>query len=348
MPSSLTPRELVLKVSELFQGPLTSFEILPGDLSDWESIELPSGAVKPHPEFPFILVEGNLGIPKKILVGLYLTAIGISLHTTNILETTAVSCVIILLNPAHQTALNTRKRLMQNGHIDPNKELVFTELLARGSLDVGKQSIIWDHRRWCLRNIHGVMGPNVLLPDLQYWANSEEAERFPKLTPSTIRHELSIIQRACEAYPRNYHAWTQWNFMINICYASIYSSNDKFPDFLAVIVQEVARLRTWVDQHVSDYSAMHQLCQTQKLVDYLALSEQFRDVFDGTQNSLTLAHHSISLVTVFPSHESLWMYLRVSLANSDPTERMRILQSIEASVPSTSNYFRQQLVAWHA
>ena len=303
--------------------------------------------MKPHPAFPFILVEGNLGIPKKILAGLYITAIGISLHTANVLEATAVSCVIILLNPAHQTALNTRKRLIKDGHIDPNKELSFIELLVRGSPDAGKQSIIWDHRRWCLRNIHGIMGPVILLPGLQHPASSEEMERFPRLTVSTIRHELSIIQQTCETYPRNYHAWSQWSFIINVCYASIYSSNDRFRDFLAVIMQEVARLRNWVDQHVSDYSAMHQLCQAQKLIDNLALSDQFKDVVDTTQRS-SLAHHSLSLVTIFPSHESLWMYLRVSLANSDPTERTKILQSIEASVPSTYHYFRQQLLSWHA
>ena len=303
--------------------------------------------MRPHPAFPFVLVEGNLGIPKKILVGLYIAATGISLHTSNTLEATAVSCVIILLNPAHQTALNTRKRLIRDGHIDPNKELIFTELLMRGSPDAGKQSIIWDHRRWCLRNIHGVMGPNVVLPGLQHWASSEEVEGFPRLTLSTIRHELSIIQRTCETYPRNYHAWSQWNFLINVCYASIYTSkNASFQEFFVVIVQEVTRLRSWVDQHISDYSAMHQLCQAQKLVDHLALSDQFRDIVDDIQNSLTLTHHSLSLVTIYPSHESLWMYLRVSLANLDLPERMKILQSIEASVPS--NYFRQQLLAWHA
>ena len=305
--------------------------------------------MKPHPTFPFVLVKGNLGIPKKILVGLYIAAIGISLHTSNVLEAAAVSCVLILLNPSHQTALNTRKRLIQDGHIDPNRELIFTELLMRGSLDAGKQSIIWDHRRWCLRNIHGIMGPSISLPGLQQWASSEEAERFPRLTSAAIQHELSIIQRTCETYPRNYHAWSHWNFMINICYTSIYNiSDDSFQDFFAIMVQEVARLRSWVDQHISDYSAMHQLCQAQKLVDYLALSDRFRDITFGTQNSLTLTQHSLSLVTIFPSHESLWMYLRVSLANLDPQERMKILQSIEVSVPSTSDYFRKQLLAWHA
>ena len=304
--------------------------------------------MKPHPTFPFVLVEGNLGIPKKILVRLYITAIGISLRTSNVLEAMAVSCVLILLNPSHQTALNTRKRLIQDGHIDPNKELIFTELLMRGSLDAGKQSIIWDHRRWCLRNIHGVMGHSISLPGLQNWASSEEVERFPRLTLDAIRHELRIIQRTCETYPRNYHAWSQWNFMINVCYASIYTSDDSFQDFFAIIVQEVARLRSWVDQHISDYSAMHQLCQAQKLIDYLVLSDRFRDITDGAENSLTLTQHSLSLVTLFSSHESLWMYLRVSLGNLDPKERMKFLQSIEASVPSTSDYFRKQLLAWHA
>ena len=305
--------------------------------------------MKPHPEFPFVLVEGNLGIPKKVLVDLYTTAIEIPLHTADILEATAASCIIILLNPAHQTALNIRKRFIQKRHIDPNEELIFTELLVRGSPDAGKQSIIWDHRRWCLRNIHGVIGPGVLLPGLQHWASSEEAHGLPKLALSTIQHELSIIQRTCETYPRNYHAWSQWNFMINICYALIYSSNDRSRAIFTAIVQEVARLRSWVDQHVSDYSAMHQLCQAQKLVDYLALSDQFRDIVDGTQNnSSTLAHHSLSLVTNFPSHESLWMYLRISLANSGPLERMEILPSVEALLPTAFDYSKQQLLAWHA
>jgi len=192
------------------------------------------------------------------------------------------------------------------------------------------------------------MGSSISLLCLQHWASSEEVERFPRLTLAAIRHELNIIQRTCESYPRNYHAWSQWNFMINICYASIYISDDSFQDFFAIIVHEVARLRSWVDQHISDYSAMHQLCQAQKLVDYLTLSDRFRDITDGTQNSLTLTQHSLSLVNSFPSHESLWMYLRVSLANLDPKERMKILQSIETSVPSTSDYFRKQLLAWHA
>jgi protein prenyltransferase alpha subunit repeat containing protein 1 len=192
------------------------------------------------------------------------------------------------------------------------------------------------------------MGPSISLPGLPHWASSEEAERLPRLTLAAIRHELSIIQRTCESYPRNYHAWSQWNFMINICYASIYISDDIFKDFFAIIAQEVARLRSWVDQHISDYSAMHQLCQAQKLIDYLALSDRFKDITDGTQNSLTLTQHSLSLVNSFPSYESLWMYLRVSLGNLDPKERMEILQSIETSVLSTSDYFRKQLLAWHA
>ena len=72
--------------------------------------------------------------------------------------------------------------------------------------------------------------------------------------------------------------------MVNICYSSIYNySDDSFQDFSGVIVQEVALLRSWVDQHISDYSPMYQLCQAQKLVDYLALSDRFRDITDDTK-----------------------------------------------------------------
>ncbi|KAF8161263.1 hypothetical protein B0H34DRAFT_673252 [Crassisporium funariophilum] len=350
MASSLKTKELMYKLSEILQAPpyasLTSLEILPGGLNEWESIELPPGSTKPHPGFPFVLVEGNLGIPKKILYALYTVAIAIPLRTADPHDAAAASCVILILNPAHQTALNTRKRLIQRNYLDPKKELVLTELLVRGVTDCAKQSIIWDHRRWCLVRLHGVHGPNTSAPILQQWASSEEIERFPKLIPADIRHELSILQATCEASPRNYHAWAHWHFTINVCLASIYSSDNTITrrDFLGIMVEEFARLRSWLDHHVSDYSAMHQICQIQKVMHHLVKMEML-PVEEG--NSLSdLSNHSLALLTAFPSHESLWMYLRITLEKSQTEQRSRILEQVEAQALSTDNRFEKQLVAW--
>ncbi|KAF8967951.1 hypothetical protein BDZ97DRAFT_1802108 [Flammula alnicola] len=326
---------LVYKLSDLLQGPLTSIEILPGGLKEWECIELPPSSPKPHPDFPFVLVEGNLGIPKKVLYALYTAVAAMPWQSSGSQAANAASSIILLLNPAHQTALNTRKRLIQGGHLDPEMELILTELVSRGSPECAKQSIVWDHRRWCFKQIYGIIGLDIATPSLQHWASSEEMQLLPKINPAAIEHELGLIQHTCETYPRNYHSWTHWHFMVNVCYASIYMSDDRRA-FLGIIVKERTRLQNWVNHHVSDYSAMHQLCQSQKLIEHLALTGMLTSDLTNLTSSL-LAEHSLSLVTAFPSHESLWMYLRVSLANLSPENRTNILDRMKVQDLSSPN-----------
>lgn len=341
----------------------TSIEILPGGLKEWESTEVPSGSPNPSQDFPFLLVEGNLGIPKKILCALYLAATSMPWHrSSDIREITATTSCIILLNPAHQTALNSRKRLIRDGHLDLEKELIFTELLLRGSPECAKQSIIWDHRRWCFRELYGVMGPKLstVPPCVEHWSTADERQTFPKITSAAIQHELNIIQHTCQTYPRNYHAWAYWHFIIDVCHASIYyhsSTADRDEpehlagrrqDFLDVIIAECTRLRGWVESNVSDYSAMHQLCQIQKLVEQLLDSGTL--VPDSAKNltSLALADQSLSLATAFPSHESLWMYLRTSLAAIPAENRTVILEKIRAKDASITGPFVRWPINWFA
>lgn len=343
--------------------PRTSIEILPGGLKEWESTEVPSGAPNPSQDFPFLLVEGNLGIPKKILCALYLAATSVPWRRSlDIREITAATSCILLLNPAHQTALNSRKRLIRDGHLDPEKELIFTELLLRGLTECAKQSIIWDHRRWCFRELYGVMGPKLSMvpPCVEHWSTAEERQTFPKIPPAVIQHELSIIQHACQSYPRNYHAWAHWHFIINVCHTSVYfhsstaDSDEPEPlagkrqDFLEVIIAENTRLRGWVELNVSDYSAMHQLCQIQKLIEQLLHSGILVPVSAKNLTSLALAEQSLSLVTAFPSHESLWMYLRISLGIIPSENRTAILEKIKAKDASISSPFVRRLINWFA
>lgn len=343
--------------------PRTSIEILPGGLKEWESTEVPSGTPSPSQGFPFLLVEGNLGIPKKILCALYLAATSIPWRrSSDIREISATTSCILLLNPAHQTALTSRKRLIRDGHLNPEKELIFTELLLRGSKECAKQSIIWDHRRWCFKELYGIMGPkpSTVPSCAEHWSTAEEMQTFPKIPPAVIQHELNIIQHTCQTYPRNYHAWAHWHFIIDACLASVYfhsSTADsdepeplagRRPDFLDVIIAECTRLRGWVEHNVSDYSAMHQLCQIQNLIEQLLHSGVL--VPDSAKNltSLALVDQSISLVTTFPSHESLWMYLRISLAIIPAASRTATLEQIKENDAFITSPIVRWPVNWFA
>jgi protein prenyltransferase alpha subunit repeat containing protein 1 len=304
----------------------TSIEILPGNLEDWQSIEMLPGSRKPSLEFPFVLIDGNLGIPKKVMAQLYLAAVSMPWHNTR--TAIAATSVILILNPAHQTALNSRKRLIQTGYLDsPVKELRFMELLLRGLIDCAKQSIIWDHRRWCLKLIRGTLGSSLHQhPPLEHWASAEEARLLPKLDLEDILREIAIVYHTCETYPRNYHAWNHWHWLFDIALSSIYCRQDehKQQEFSRLLVDAYVELRKWTDCHPSDYTAMHQLSQCQRILDHLHTTE----VFTQDLPSSSLVEHCLSLLTAFPTHESLWVHLRVVLGNSEEEVRLKILQEV--------------------
>jgi protein prenyltransferase alpha subunit repeat containing protein 1 len=237
----------------------------------------------------------------------------------------AATCVILILNPAHQTVINGRKRLIQAGHLDSVKELRFMELLLRGLIDCAKQSIIWDHRRWCLKLIHGTLGSSVHQhPPLEHWASAEEARLLPKLDLEDIRREIAIVYHTCETYPRNYHAWNHWHWLIDITLSSIYQDEYQQQGFSRLLVDAYFELRRWTDCHPSDYTAMHQLSQCQRILDHLHTTE----VFTQDLASSSLVEHCLSLLTAFPTHESLWIHLRVVLGNSKEEVRLKIVQEV--------------------
>ncbi|KAH9485481.1 Protein prenyltransferase alpha subunit repeat-containing protein 1-B [Psilocybe cubensis] len=344
------PEDSALVVGVLSQllgsSEVTSIEILPGGLNDWETIDLPPDTPRPSSRFPFLFVEGNLGIPQKVLYALYLATASISWRSASVDNAIKASSVIIILNPAHQTALNARKSLITQGHLDPEKELVLLELIARGSPECAKQSVIWDHRRWCLSQIFGLMGACQTTQPLQFWGSSEEMQLYPKIGPTAVQRELALVQHTCETYPRNYHSWTYWHFIIDVCYASVCSTDNsaRQQEFLGIIVAECKRLRHWVEQHVSDYSAMHQLSQTHNLLDHLKTRGMLTSDIDGVFTSSILIDHALSLLISYPSHESLWMYLRIALLNETSTNHSVILDKLERQIPPSN--LKRQFFKW--
>lgn len=324
-----------------------SIEILPGGLDEWSSISLPPGSEQPNTKFPFVFAEGNLGIPKKVLYPLYIAAISMPKTPSHLLR--ASTSVIILANPAHQTALNNRKRLVESGLLLPEEELVFIELLVRGSRVCAKQSMIWDHRRWIFRFCYKEMSSLVheSLPYLPRWSTFEEARSLPRLPPDFIRKELDIIKAACQSYPRNYHAWTHWHHVIDVAFISAISSSDSIRlTYFAVIYEENIRLRSWISNHVSEFTAAHHLCSMGHVIDHLASLDE--NIVAEAGGSCILVDDAYSLASNYPTHPCLWMYLRVALGYLHHTPTViRLLQDVKLNF-GAKNQYASELIDWYA
>ncbi|KAF8448641.1 hypothetical protein L210DRAFT_3756546 [Boletus edulis BED1] len=333
-----SPSEYELLVSLLTKCPQT-IEVLPGDGSIWTPAQNP-GDIKSHSEpslAPFLFVEGNLGIPQKVLYKLYLHAVSVFKSARSCVPTRPTimvqrnhdldasliriladsSSILLLANPSHQTALNARKHLVRMHLIDPHAELCFTSSLL-SSQHCAKHAELWYHRRWLLSaaydaNLLAIAGVDSFGPI-----------RFA--SGEALRQELQLVSRACELYPRNYFAWTHRL----ICMRSLlsdYLTGIDIVGFIPILRNEIAGIKQWIDHHVSDYSAVHTI---------LGLSQA---VFQSGDSFLmgiiieeNLLDHAISLVQGYPSHEALWMYTRIAISISDSQQAQQIQMFIDRFV----------------
>ncbi|KAK0212520.1 hypothetical protein DFS33DRAFT_1269303 [Desarmillaria ectypa] len=311
---------LVYSLSTVLHDLPASIEILPGGIEEWSS-NGPDGD-KP----PFLLSEGHLGVPQKTLYNLYLVATAIFTvarqQAQDYRALMASSIVILLANSAHQTALNARKRLIISGKLDPNKELVLIGAMISGNRECAKQSVIWAHRRWIFEHLYP---PN--LPSLPH----------AQLPLSIVRNELQILAHSCESYPRNYYAWTHRSY----CMQSIMDlmTATSSPAVEAIFEEEYWALLRWIDLHVSDYSAMHYLCLLVKRYSMLQSSAPSLQ----SMNPMSLFDHTMSLLSSYPAHEALWMYIRTIIASVVLVDRAAMIARVKSSSEGSGVYTLQLL-----
>jgi hypothetical protein len=122
----------------------------------------------PTPFHPFILEDGNLGIPASLLQDLYTTA----LLTPFTLKSTKI---LLMINPEHYSAWNIRRTLSN----DLQHELLFTTLVIRKH---PKRGATWSYRAWLLSKM--------------------------KLNEIDYEKEVELGLEAARLYYQNYHAWT--------------------------------------------------------------------------------------------------------------------------------------------
>lgn len=222
--------------------------------------------------------------------------------------------VVLLANPAHQTALNSRKKLVQSHVVDPYWELNFSASLL-SCRECAKESILWHHRRWLLCAIHEA-------------SDTAGLDSVPEaVSPDALEVEFACASTACHLYPRNYHAWAHRRFCVKALIASLKSS---VPSNSSLLFKEHRRTLKWIESHISDYSAMNYAINFEKML------------LGGTEGFLPTKEHATSLLRSYPDHESLWMYLRGSVAPEDERE---VITSVK-EVPSVRQFVLRHIVWW--
>ncbi|KAL1681900.1 hypothetical protein EV122DRAFT_287739 [Schizophyllum commune] len=320
-------------------------ELLPGDIQDWSSAGLSQ-------DQPFLLQEGNLGVPVKVLYKLYvdasrqfspcLKAYRAGPSSTAAKSVASLSSIIILANPAHQTALNARKTLIQNSQLDPSAELELTAHILTASKDGAKQSTLWDHRRWLLLCIYpSPKARSLSRKSPRGWAS--DASRCQALPLPLIEKELSLTLRACEMYPRNYHAWVYRHTIFESILCMLEDAdvpNSHRTEMFKLVEQETQTMMSWIDCHVSDYTAMQHLCSVVlAFPPYLQRSGSMpSSEVDGRQPSplsdpFVLAEHAMELLRTYPQHEALIRYLQLTLKMFElPSEVRRRAEELLGAV----------------
>ncbi|KAH9889517.1 hypothetical protein C8Q73DRAFT_707970 [Cubamyces lactineus] len=334
---------VVMKLGDLLDRPPLAIELLPGDGSEWFTAETPPEAAQ---HAPFLFVDGHLGVPQKVAYKAYLQSVsnlrqcrtplskGAALSTSrpelqslearDLQDLLASSAVLLLANPAHQSALNARCRLVQLGALDAAHELKFVTALLT-LRDGAKQSILWHHRRWLLRRIHSSSQRtectgNHSATDSGDSQDGEDSLLGISLDAGTFSAEFATAAQTCEVYPRNYYAWTHRYLCAEALAVRLKQhsagSQDGKVELAGVWKEERTRIREWIERHVSDYSAMQYACRLESLDRKLSGLESGRSgspCESPDKGEGTAREHAWQLVQAFPAHESLWLYLRGAL-----------------------------------
>ena len=224
-------------------------------------------------------------------------------------ELLAITAVVLLVNPAHASALNLRKNLIENGVTSETDELSITSALQLTS-DGSKSSILWHHRRWILRRLYA--SPSSNMEEIPF-----DSLAGCKLPMDVVLAEFAAVATAGEIYPRNYHAWRHRY----ICLQGAVSSRHAHPEQQNALAQllraEEFGLKKWTELHATDYTAMQYLCQLYAAMDacgiqHIQIHEGLGDDSDQSEREkveFSLLGHFIELVTRYPSHEALWYAL---------------------------------------
>ena len=231
-----------------------------------------------------VLQDGRaVGIPKLSLVQAFMVAReqlrdylgGVTpIPDDQVFATTAV---ILLFDPEHLTAANTRKRLIReeisscggaSTRLDKEKRFLDSLLTSRLHRHT-KSPTLWSHRRWLMTMFTSHALPVDVLGDIR-----------------------DVVFVAGERHPRNYYAWCHARLLMGL------DGNRNLPEMLQAV-------RAWCFQHHTDtsgWSFLYFLLNTAGSSNTETACSTFTEIL-GLVSSLRLAN------------ESVWVFLRTLAAS---------------------------------
>lgn len=234
----------------------------------------------------------------------------------------------MIANPANQTALHARKRLVTLQQHDPEHDTRLTGHLVRTIKPCAKESVIWAHRRWCFNRLFDAVRTaknSRRSAELESGQHGPSSRRIP---PTVARDEFDTIRAACTLYPRNYHAWSHWHYLFAHCLSSL-QCDPLHADLRSLVINEYQALEKWVRCNVSDYSAMHHFLLASELLQEFVTDdpESIRQWIQPKTVS-DLVKDCWSSLSSFPSYETPFLVLRCLLPRLPESERQSYLDQL--------------------
>lgn len=193
-----------------------------------------------------------------------------------------LTLVVLLQTTENLNAINTRKRILQNSLFAlelVRDEIRFLNILFSSPLQKHTKSpMLWQHRKWILQKMDSYDYQHLLQP--AYLFSDEKSKTWFDL-------EFEIILKAGELHTKNYYAWAYARWLL------LHTSPD---------LQDLAEKMFHIcKKHVSDISMWSFLLHILLLLDNEDLSLKYTQA-------------TIDETRLCPNHESMWFFIRTSLA----------------------------------
>ena len=239
-----------------------------------------------------------------------------------------MSCtqIILLFDPTHLTAANTRKRLLR-WLFEPSfvpsastiDEVIRKELWLLDSLQTSplarhtKSPVLWQHRRWLLEeflewvmdvqraDVLGSKRMSILLaPNDNFGGNPLDKTEI--LWRSLIEPELKVICSSGEQHKLNYHGWDFGRRLVDIM---VDHSDERDLDLPRLMSASIDLVQDWCLLHLADTSGW---------TFFLWLVGQARD-----EGLMTRAFVNVGNLVVSYRYrqEPVWIFIRTILASDD-------------------------------
>jgi protein prenyltransferase alpha subunit repeat containing protein 1 len=290
-----------------------------GDLLELEIL----GRSHPFPEGCYVLRDGcaaavsKLGLVQAFFVGRKILTghiDGTSPRKDD--ELLAATAVMLLMDPEHLTAANTRKRVLQrrisSGHSPVSRSSLKAEKHFLDSLLTSrlhrhtKSPTLWAHLQWLLREFSSAGIPILGISDLK-----------------------NVIFVAGERHPRNYYAWNHARFLLRTA-------------SLAPDEAGLTAVMKWCAQHHTDTSGWSFL--------YFFLTNM---ASSGPESAHKALEGVLALVqSLRLTNESVWVFLRTLAASpltgeEDHSRFLTFSRSfIETSKLSTDHGMLRSALGW--